>query len=202
MTITKKICKDGRIWGQSNKTPHLGILTEKQYIKKGWNPKSLGKQFQKGCFGEDAPHYGYKHTDETKTIISEKLKGKPLSIERRKNISIAHAGENNPAWKGGISSLNSRIRNLHEYLQWHSDVFQRDKWICQTCGIKGGNLHAHHIIPLNKILKENDIQHLWQAQICQELWNINNGITLCEKCHKLTNNSKREVLKSWQTRLV
>ena len=39
----KKICKDGRIWGQNNKEArnHLGILTgKKKYIKKGYNENS------------------------------------------------------------------------------------------------------------------------------------------------------------------
>ena len=50
----------------------------------------------------------------------------------------------------------------------------------------GGNLNAHHIKPLNKMLKEYKIKTLEQALRCEVLWNINNGVTLCEKCHKRT----------------
>ena len=46
----KKVCKDGRILGQNNKEAgnHLGILISRKYIKKGWNPNSIGKHFKKG----------------------------------------------------------------------------------------------------------------------------------------------------------
>jgi len=42
---------------------------------------------------------------------------------------------------------------------------------------------------LNKfgiILKENNIKTFEEALLCEELWNINNGRTLCIKCHKKT----------------
>jgi hypothetical protein len=45
-----KICKDGRIWGQNNSQAgnHLGVLSIKQYIRKGHNPNSIGRPFPKG----------------------------------------------------------------------------------------------------------------------------------------------------------
>lgn len=46
------------------------------------------------------------------------------------------------------------------------------------------------------ILVLNDIKTVEQARECSELWNINNGETLCEQCHDLTKNGRRII---WQT---
>ena len=78
--------------------------------------------------------------------------------------------ENSPNWRGGTSSERDIIKNSDEYKNWRSSVFKRDNYTCQCCGDnKGGNLEAHHI--------ENFSEY-------EELrFDINNGITLCKKCH-------------------
>ena len=87
--------------------------------------------------------------------------------------------------------LNKQIRNIFEYRQWRDDVFHRDKFTCQSCGIVGGKLNAHHITPYLSILKKYQISNLKEAIECSELWNINNGITLCIKCHKKAHKIRR-----------
>jgi 5-methylcytosine-specific restriction endonuclease McrA len=90
----------------------------------------------------------------------------------------------NSCWKGGTTSLYDRIRKSFEYRQWRSDVFTRDKFTCQLCGDnQGGNLNAHHIKFFAEILKEHKVNTFESALKCEELWNINNGITLCILCH-------------------
>lgn len=37
---------------------------------------------------------------------------------------------------------------------------------------------------LLKIQEENNIKTLEDAENCEELWNINNGRTLCRNCHR------------------
>jgi len=73
-----------------------------------------------------------------------------------------------------------------EYRQWKSDVFTRDNFTCQMCYTRGGYLHAHHIKSFAIIMKENNIKSVEEALKCVELWNINNGQTLCLDCHKET----------------
>ena len=86
-----------------------------------------------------------------------------------------------------------RIRNCFKYRQWRSDVFTRDDFTCQKCGDnKSGNLNAHHIKLFSTILDEYKIKTLEQALDCEELWNINNGQTLCKKCHRLINRYKQQ----------
>lgn len=76
------------------------------------------------------------------------------------------------------------IRKCFNYRQWRSDIFTRDNFTCQKCCKIGGNILAHHIDRFIDIINKNRIVTLEQAKICEELWNINNGVTLCEKCHK------------------
>ena len=87
---------------------------------------------------------------------------------------------------GKNTLLSKQIRNVIEYRQWRDDVFSRDGFICQACGIKGGRLQAHHIKAFSHILKEYNLSTLKQAMECAELWNINNGVTLCFGCHAKT----------------
>jgi len=96
-------------------------------------------------------------------------------------------GEDAGHWKGGITPLTHQIRNSFRYLQWRSDVFTRDDFTCQLCGVRGVYLEADHYLKQFAILlKEYDIKSLEEALACEELWNINNGRTLCKTCHKET----------------
>jgi 5-methylcytosine-specific restriction endonuclease McrA len=147
---------------------------------------------------------GKKHTEETKKKLREASKkrrekyGYILSPEARKKISIRNLtrgikppiikGEKNHMWRGGITPLNHNIRNCFKYRQWRDDVFTRDDWTCQECGARCGNgkkviLNAHHIENFSDIMARNKIETYEQAIECEELWNINNGITFCENCH-------------------
>lgn len=93
-------------------------------------------------------------------------------------------GKNGSGWKGGVTPLNTTIHHLREWREWRSDIYHRDRFTCQHCGDnKGGNLNPHHIKPFSLILWERKISSIDKARKCEELWDINNGITLCTKCH-------------------
>ena len=70
----------------------------------------------------------------------------------------------------------ARIRNSREYQEWRACVFERDHYTCQNCGQVGGTINAHHI----KSFKDYPDLRL----------EVNNGITLCLKCHKLAHGKK------------
>ena len=117
-----------------------------------------------------------------------RIKGKKLSKSTKIKIRIANKGSKNYFWKGGKSNLKRQIINLFEYRQWRSDVYHRDDFTCQECGIRGGKLECHHIKALSVILNSNNIKSIKEAIDCNELWDINNGQTLCKNCHTLTDN--------------
>lgn len=95
-------------------------------------------------------------------------------------------GKNAPGWKGGMTKVSQNVRSSTNYTQWRMAVFERDKFTCCSCGASGVYLNADHIKPFHLILKENDIKTTKQAIKCEELWDINNGRTLCVPCHKKT----------------
>ncbi len=122
-------------------------------------------------------------------------KGKKLSEEHKKKLSLAQKnsvfknrmiGCNNPSWKGGITVVSYKIRKDIKYRLWRSDIFKRDDFTCQECSNKGCKIQAHHIKPFSKIIVEYNIKTLQDALDCEELWDLNNGVTLCMPCHKET----------------
>jgi hypothetical protein len=59
-------------------------------------------------------------------------------------------------------------RTYPEYIEWRKQVFERDNYTCQVCGV-GGHVHAHHL----------NGYHWAKDQRIE----VNNGITLCDNCH-------------------
>lgn len=96
-------------------------------------------------------------------------------INREKAKAKKHPGvpskERHWNWKGGITPENQKGRNSIEYAQWRKAVFARDGYVCQVCGKRGGRLNAHHKKP-------------W-AKFPALRYDIENGVTLCENCHKV-----------------
>lgn len=113
-------------------------------------------------------------------------KGKKLSPETRVKLSMALRGDKGYWWKGGRVSLNHAIRRLYKFRDWRKSIFERDDYICQMCGERGNRIEADHIKKFSLILDENNIKTVEQAEKCQELWDFNNGRTLCVPCHKTT----------------
>lgn len=110
-------------------------------------------------------------------------KGNPSPLKGKKNPkgSLAKMGKNNPMYgKRGIlnpffkgnTSERQRLMGQVEYIRWRSKVFARDNWTCQTCGIRGKKLEAHHI-------------KSW-VDYPELRCEVENGVTLCIECHRLT----------------
>ena len=145
--------------------------------------------------GEKNHNFGKRHSEETRKRMSESHKikgtgkwmmGKKHSIYTRKKQSDAHKGEKAPAWKGGITPQNEKIRQGIEIRLWRESVFIRDNYTCQKTGIKGGKLECHHIKNF--------------SQYPELRFAIDNGITLSEKAHKefhktygIKNNSREQL---------
>lgn len=134
------------------------------------------KKKSHGSPGKKHPFWGEKRPPE----VLQKI-----SISRK--INKVAKGDKNPNWKGGITKIKYSIRTSQEYLEWRKKIYMRDYYTCQWCGDnKSGNLNADHIKPFAVILDENNIKTLEEAILCDELWDIANGRTLCVPCHKKT----------------
>lgn len=103
------------------------------------------------------------------------------------NPMYGRKGQLAPAYKDPkdrIGTLHRLVRDCAEYKDWRKAVFERDRYTC-ICGFdKGGIIQAHHITPFARIIKDNHIKSLDEALRCEELWDVANGVTLCEPCHK------------------
>lgn len=78
-------------------------------------------------------------------------------------------GKDSPNWVEGLDA-SLRSRDNAEYTQWRLKVYEKDNYICQCCGESKVKLNAHHLKSFTRFPEVR--------------YDINNGVTLCEKCHK------------------
>lgn len=156
--------------------------------------------------GEKHPLYGKCHTEETKRKMRLACIGRPSSFlgkhhsdESKKKLSLSHigmTGEKSGRWKGGMTSIRSKIYHTIQNEQWRQKVFSRDDFTCRECGKRGGELEAHHLKPFVKLLQEaRSCMPLYSpydaAMLYTPMWDIANGQTLCKKCHDKTKRKRK-----------
>jgi hypothetical protein len=119
-------------------------------------------------------------------------KGKKLSKEHCKNLSLSHIGKDNHQlgrkhtistrikmsvkrlgidiknWNGFVSD-NNKLERIKFRNEIQNKVFERDNYTCQMCGTHGGYLQVDHI-------------QSWVDYIDLR-FDINNCRTLCMDCH-------------------
>jgi hypothetical protein len=150
-----------------------------------------------------------KEIEESRTRVSENMKkNNPMFCQKtrmkvsktfKKNIEIGKIqykhGKNHHLWKGNRSfNLVCRSRL---YGPWIKKVMTRDKFSCTLCN-KKGKLQVHHVRFLRDIIKivllKNNIKDINNIDVNSDLYeiliqkvikehNLNDGITLCKKCH-------------------
>ena len=140
--------------------------------------------------------------------------GKPKCIACGKQLSNYNAKycKKHFAKKGKESHMYKGMVNIKQlvrsYVQnvWRPKIFERDRYVCQQCkAINNGNLTAHHkkrlSLIVDKIISEyqkdlSSPEHrleLFSLIISNpEINDLNNGITLCEKCHNKMHKGKRK----------
>lgn len=172
--------KKGRLvtWGAKISEGKKGKMTGENNL--AWK----GGKVQKECLFCKEKIQAEPHRKDKK-FCSTKCKG----LWQTENL----IGKNNPCWRGGTTSLIVRIRGLRRYILWRESVFKRDGYICQDCGFDKGNiLEAHHIIFVSDCIKNNQ----WEL-----IFNVDNGITLCKKCHK-EQHTKNNLKEIWKEPLI
>lgn len=137
--------------------------------------------FQKGhgLLGNNLTSKGkhWKHTEEAKQKIREKILGTHPSLETIKKLSESHigkfCGEKHPQWIKDRTKL-SRCgeKQGFEYNKWRKEVYTRDNWKCRIFnGDCIGRIEAHHIFN-------------W-VDYPELRYEVGNGITLCHYHHPL-----------------
>jgi 5-methylcytosine-specific restriction endonuclease McrA len=159
--------------------------------------------------------HGEEEGKRLKKLRSNQMKGIPKSEETKKRISITVQGRES-GFKGKHhktetreilskirrekykekQTINKQVRRYWKLEEWRKKVFERDNYTCQKCGIKNKKglgktvyIHAHHIKSLSSIIGELSFE---KAILVEELYDINNGVTLCIKCHKKEHKRKNK----------
>lgn len=125
-------------------------------------------------------HYGLERRERSDAMkmITKTLEHRQKLADIRFNKGYGR-GESNHNWTGGKGkALNERNQVGNHY--WMNSVKRRDEFTCKMCGVNGRKecpccgtkptLHAHHI----KSWKDHP----------ELRFDVSNGITLCEKCHR------------------
>ena len=154
-----------------------------------------------------------RHVEFHCSICNKKITYNAVKYGTGKCLVCSHKGK--PArsgslcnlWKDGRNPLTMMLRNKIRVVEWSKKVFERDNYTCQECGVRNGHgkeiyLEAHHKKAFSQILSEflkvynqfspiEDKETLFRLALnYTEFWNLDNGITLCEKCHKMTRSNK------------
>lgn len=120
--------------------------------------------------------------------------------------SHSKLGERNGRYIDGRTPFYQLIRGCYQMRQWSEAVRKKDDYTCVECGKTSCELHAHHKKPLVQIISEflDFYKHfnpseqkeilLQLTKNWEELWDINNGNSLCEDCHKLEHLTKEHLI--------
>jgi len=145
---------------------------------------------------------GKKRSQEVKDNLSRITKEQwekgqfDKSLEERRKTP--KRGKDHFNYKNGNGKLRAKLYHLHEYKDWRFGVFKRDKFTCQECGQVRVDLEVHHKIPFREIQAKHGFSNHIEAINCNELWDINNGITLCKKCHAETDSYRAKTIKKYK----
>ena len=112
------------------------------------------------------------------TEVARKLNYSTMTVWKwlhNNNVEIYEnkkIGEEHWSWKGGVSTEAEKIRTSPEYNLWRKKVYARDGFRClfPGCTSQSRKIQAHHILP---VYYDIDL-----------ILDLNNGITLCRRCHE------------------
>lgn len=145
----------------------LGVDFAKQ--RKGISLNTGRTQFKKGITTWNKG-LSKDNNEIVKKMSEEKLGKKRLDMVGNQYgfTSENMQKERHPMWKGGITPITLAERaRFRKTIQ--KQVFERDDYTCQLCGVRGGVLHVDHI-------------QSW-AEYIELRFNMDNCRTLCLDCH-------------------
>jgi hypothetical protein len=144
----------------------------------------------------------YAETNELDTLWKKLIYAKENNILWRGDLSeedIENAKRGifpKRHWWEGKNPIYAAILRCYRYKIWRQDVVIRDNFTCQDCGVYSRQIHAHHIIPATTIIRKLNIRTRKEILACTELWDIGNGVSLCNRCHHKRHSYKGQICSS------
>ena len=130
------------------------------------------------CVKKWVYHHGLalnKRSPGTKTPWNKERGGYQLNLtpesrQIRQENATKHTrrGADSNFWKGGVSNDRTLIGAWTR--QTAPQVHEKFNYICQSCGVRGGELHAHHLVPV-----------FADATLAYEFDNL---LSVCKGCHE------------------
>jgi len=142
------------------------------WIFECWYKRGNGKYCSRDCSSKALKEIEHKNY---RIILKCKECGKEYVVKRHRKDTSKYcskgckrknmpSGKNHPNWKGGISERDYRTK------EWRRKVLERDLFACVECrSTNKEELNAHHIKEYSTNIELR--------------FDINNGVTLCRKCH-------------------
>lgn len=96
---------------------------------------------------------------------------------RIRSKQYTRRGADSNFWKGGVTEDRTAIGAWTRTIA--PQVHEKFDYICQRCGERGGQLHAHHLLPV--------YAHPEKA------YDLENLVTVCEDCHRYIHNNGFEL---------
>jgi len=126
-------------------------------MKYNWK---IGVYSKRKIIGKNNPNYknGYFCTDNY-CKCGKKISSATAAYGQKRCAICSHKANLNGSYIDGRSLKWKKVRK---------QCFERDKYSCILCKIKGTYLQAHHII---------------HRKLCKNKFDLNNLITLCKNCH-------------------
>jgi len=134
---------------------------------------------------------GYKHREESKRKASESHRAFCAANPERVALRSAKTrGEAHYRWKGGTTKLNKSIRQMTESRRWMDAIKARDGCCTRCGGVEA--LESHHLVELAVLIAQLGIKSRNDARaFAAVLWDMENGVTLCQPCHYQEHGRKR-----------
>ena len=109
-------------------------------------------------------------------------KGKHRSLDTREKIRLGNLHGRKPPVLSK-RNLSKRLRGCYYNKRWKKEVVIDANGVCQKCQKITGNLHAHHLKSLEKLIAESGLTDYWKLVNYAPLWDKKNGVAWCEECH-------------------
>jgi thymidylate synthase (FAD) len=171
-----------------------GLYRDKMWLQQQLQAGLTARQIaqEAGCSVEAVKKWVYAHglalnkcKPGTPNPWNRGLKGAyhfELSAEQRqhwreRSKKATRRGADSNFWKGGVTEERTAIGAWTRTIA--PQIHERFNYTCQHCGIQGGRLHAHHLLPV--------YAHPEKA------YDVDNLVTVCEACHREIHNQGIEL---------